>query len=206
MITQDLINEHAELWQLATHHSFVEGIRSGSIPKKVFDSWLTQLYHFVKAFARTQARIIAQAPLEDVRILVDGLKAVMAELDWFENKAQEREISFDVPLGPVVRAHIDFLLALTYETYPHQIVVLWAIERIYLEAWKSTLSGSSTYRDFTEHWTTYDDYAQALEAAANRAMAGTNESVSDDFNWAVKYMIKFWEMGYEKEALLSSAA
>jgi thiaminase/transcriptional activator TenA len=203
MTGQDLIYEYAELWKSATHHPFLEAIRSGSMPETIFNSWLTQVYHFVGATTRVQARILAQAPREDLALLASGLKAVLAELTWFENKAHERGICLEIPPGPIVQAQSDFLLSITYEAYPRQITMLWAMERSYLEAWKTALPGTPTYQEFTEHWTSFDGYVEALEAATNRALARTKESVREVFYWAVWHMTKFWQMGYEEEQLIA---
>jgi thiaminase/transcriptional activator TenA len=201
MTGQDLIHKYVDLWKSATLHPFIEGIRSGSMPEETFNSWLAQVYHFVREAIQAQARILAQAPREDLELLADGLRSVVAELSWLENRAQERGISLDIPLCPIVRAQNDFLQSITYKAYPHQITVLWALERSYLEAWKTTLPGNPTYQEFIEHWTTFDDYVEALEAATNRELAKTEESVSELFYWATWYMTKFWQMGYEGERL-----
>ncbi len=126
MTAKDLIESEAELWHAATHHRFLDSVRDGTLPLDAFARWLAQDYHFAEALTRVEARYLAGAPREDLALLASGVQAMVAELDWFEHKAAEREIDLEAPLHPTARAYIDYLHALCARPYSVQLTALWA--------------------------------------------------------------------------------
>ncbi len=165
---------------------------------KDFARWLAQDYHFGVALIRTEARILASAPREDLELLAGGVQAMVAELDWFERKASERAIDLNVPLHPAARAYIDYLHALTDELYSVQLTALWALEFAYLEGWRTALPGAPAFREFVEHWTNdgFAAYVAALETATNRVLAQAGDAHRQMFRRVAKYEQAFWEMAY----------
>ncbi len=200
MKAKDLIEGNAELWRAATHHAFLDEVRDGTLAPAVFARWLSQDYHFAVALTRTEARALACAPREDLELLVGGIQAMVAELDWFESKASERAIDLDLPLHPTVRAYIDYLRALADEPYSVQLTALWALERAYLEGWRTARPGAPAFREFVERWTSdaFATYVGALEAAANRAISQGGDPEREAFRWVAKYEKDFWEMAYAR--------
>ncbi len=204
MTPTDLLTGHRELWQDATHHPFLDGVRDGRLPGSAFDRWLVQDYHFVEALVRTQARILAGAPRKDLAVLSAGVKAGVDELAWFAQTARTRDVTLQAPLHLTCRAYINFLHALTYDPYVVQITALWAIERAYLDAWTTARGGEDIYREFVEHWTNpaFHDYVRGLEDAAHHALIAAtsleNQAVSDAFRWVARYEAAFWEIGADK--------
>jgi thiaminase/transcriptional activator TenA len=198
MTAEDLVRDESELWYAATHHPFLHGVRDGTLPADAFARWLCQDYRFAVALTQAEARYLANAPREDFELLAGGVLAMVAELEWFERKASEHKLVLDVPLHPTARAYVDYLHALTYQTYSVQLTALWALERAYLEGWRTALPGAPPFREFVEHWTneTYSAYVDALEAAANRALARGGEAERDAFRWVARYERAFWEMAY----------
>jgi thiaminase/transcriptional activator TenA len=93
---------------------------------------------------------------------------------------------------------VDYLLATAYAPYPVQLTVLWALERAYLEAWRTALPGAPAYREFVEHWTNqaYAGWVCELEAAADRALEGGGEAEREAFRWIARYERDFWQMAY----------
>ncbi len=189
MRTKELIRGDAELWRAATHHAFLDEVRDGTLAPAAFARWLSQDYHFAVALTRTEARALACAPREDLELLVGGIQAMVAELDWFESQASERAIDLDVPLHPTARAYIDYLGALADEPYSVQLTALWALERAYLEGWRTALPGAPPFREFVEHWThdAFSAYVDALEAAVNRAIVPGGDAEREAFRWVAKY-------------------
>ena len=198
MKARDLIEGNAQLWRAATHHAFLDEVRDGTLAPAAFARWLSQDYHFAVALTRTEARALACAPREDLELLVGGIQAMVAELDWFESKASERAIDLDVPLHPTARAYIDYLRALTDEPYSVQLTALWALELAYLEGWRTARPGAPAFREFVEHWTSdaFAAYVDALEAAANRVLADAGEPEREAFRWIASYERDFWQMAY----------
>jgi thiaminase len=200
MRTKEMIKGDAELWRTATHHAFLDEVGDGTLARAAFARWLSQDYHFGVALTRTQARALACAPREDLELLVGGIQAMVAELDWFESQASERAIDLDVPLHPTARTYIDYLRALAGEPYSVQLTALWALERAYLEGWRTALPGAPAFREFVEHWThdAFSAYVDALEAAVNRAIGRSGAAEREAFRWVAKYEQAFWEMAYAR--------
>ena len=196
---------HDELWHAATHHPFLDGVRDGSLPVRAFDLWLVQDYHFVATAFAFQSLVLSIAPRGDQRLLVDGLSALVAELDWFETHAAARGLLFDAPLQPACRAYGDFLLATAREPYAATITTVWTVERAYLEAWNSARPGAPAYQEYVEHWTApgFEAYVSALAAAADRAlMAATPEArraAEGAFIWTARYEREFWQMALQSD-------
>lgn len=198
MTTRELMADDAALWHAATHHPFLEGVRDGTLDPAAFSRWLVQDYHFVLALTAAEGRYLAHAPREDLGILAQGIQAMVAELAWFERKAGERGLDLAAPLHPTTRAYVDYLQATSYEPYAVQCTALWALERAYLEAWRTALPGAGAYREYVEHWTNeaYAAWVEALEDAANRVLADAGEPERDAFRWIARYERDFWQMAF----------
>ncbi len=199
---EDLLERHATGWREATRHLFLDGAREGTLPADAFERWLVQDRLYVSDLLVFQARLLARTPRPAQAVVAGGLVAAEAELTWFEGLARERSITLEVPHHPTAAAYRELLHELDAESYPVGIVALWAIERAYLEAWRSALPGHPDYREFVEHWTTPDfaAYVAGLEAAANAAM---DEASSDERERAEEMFLAvarlekdFWEMAF----------
>jgi len=201
--TLQLIADDAEPWHAATRHPFLDGVRDGTLDRAAFSRWLVQDFHFALALTRAEGRYLANAPREDLQLLVQGVQAMVAELAWFERKATERGLDLAAPLHPTTRAYVDYLQATTYEPYAVQLTALWALECAYLEAWRTALPGAPAYREFVEHWTNegYAAWVDSLEAAANRVLARGGEAAREAFRWIARYERDFWQMGYAGAAM-----
>jgi thiaminase/transcriptional activator TenA len=204
MTPTDLLTGHRELWQEATHHPFLDGVRDGRLPGSAFDRWLVQDYHFVEALVRTQARILAGAPRKDLEVLSAGVKAGVDELAWFAQTARTRGVTLQTPVHLTCRAYVNFLYALTYDRYVVQITAVWAIERAYLDAWTTARGGEDTYGEFVEHWTNpaFQAYVTDLEGAAHHALVAAtsleNQAAAEAFRSVARYEAAFWEIGAAK--------
>ena len=81
-------------------------------------------------------------------------------------------------------------------------MALWAIERAYLEAWRSAAPGHPDYQEFAEHWTVpeFAAYVDALEEAANTALkeasAEEQKEAERAFLGVARLEWDFWEMAY----------
>ncbi len=198
MKAHELIAAEARLWHEATHHRFLDQVREGTLASAAFARWLSQDYHFGVALLRAEARWLAGAPRDDLPLLAGGVGAMVEEIDWFERKAGERGIDLERPLHPTVRTYIDYLCALSDEPYPVQLTALWALERAYLEAWRTARPGAPAFREFVERWTNdaFAAYVDALEAALNRALAVGGDAERDAFRWVARHERAFWQMAY----------
>jgi thiaminase len=199
----ELLERHPAAWRRATQHPFLDAVREGTLPAGVFEAWLTQDYLFAADLLIFQSRLLARAPRLSQAVLAGGLVALEAELGWFESKADERGLELKTSRHPTSAAYRDFLLTnLERETYTVGITALWALERAYLEAWRSAAPGHPDYREFVEHWTTpeFAEYVAGLEDAASSALKycdqGERERAEAAFLRIARLEKDFWEMAW----------
>jgi thiaminase len=203
MNTTELLKKHADLWHRATHHRFLDGIRSGDLPQEAFDRWLVQDYRFVEAGLRAQCLLLAQAPRRDHALLAGGVAALTAELDWFEAHLRSRGVSLDVELLPTNRAYQDFLIVMAQAPYAPALMVAATAERAYFDAWTGTLPPAPQYEEFAARWTSdaFRDYVHALADATDRALAEASlldqQKAEEAFVWTARYEAAFWEMVFQ---------
>jgi thiaminase len=202
----ELLLRHAFLWKEATRHPFLDGVRDGSLPSAAFETWLVQDYHFVAAALGFQAWVLGRAPRVDQRVLVNGLSALVEELDWFEGLARASELSLAVSPQPAGRAYAAFLAGLHDAPYVAGVATVWAIERAYLEAWNGVRPGAARYRAYVEHWTTpeFASYVDSLAVAADRALADASpaeaRAAEAAFVATAQHERAFWQMAFAASA------
>ncbi|CAN5810345.1 thiaminase II [soil metagenome] len=203
MKPRDLLDNHPDVWQKATRHPFLDGVREGALSTGAFDSWLKQDYVFVSDLLVFQARLLARSPRPHQAVLAGGLVAVEAELGWFEDKARERGLELAAHRLPATAAYRDFMFGMENEPYPAAITALWALELAYLEAWRGAAPGHSEYREFVEHWTTreFADYVAGLEEAAGASLESADgkelQRAESTFLEVCRLERDFWEMALQ---------
>jgi thiaminase/transcriptional activator TenA len=197
----ELVARHAEPWREAAQHRFLDAVREGRLPPDAFAAWLTQDYLYVNDLLAFQAHLLARAPRPSQQVLVTGLVALEAELTWFESRAQARGMRLNEARHPVTEAYRAFLVRLDGEPYVVGITALWALERIYQEAWSYARPGAPGYREFVEHWTVpeFATYVAGLEQAANDALiaeGALSQAVEQAFLETVELERRFWDMAW----------
>ena len=200
MKTSDLIARYPEEWHAATHHPFLDGVRTGDLPEAAFNRWLEQDYLFVHCLLRAQAMVLADAPRGGLLVLAQGLAALAAELDWFEGHLAARGLNRAAALLPACRDYCRFLTAIGNAEYPKSILALWAVERAYLEAWSGVRPGAPAYREFVGHWTVpeFAAYVDGLAAAADDVLAaGGHADLEQTFLAVARHEAAFWQMTLE---------
>lgn len=181
------------LWAAASRHPFLDAVREGTITDSAFDRWLVQDAFFVADLLVFQARLLARAPREAQHTLVGGCTALVAELDWFDDKAAQRGIDPRQPPLPATLAYRDLLNRLDVAPYDAAITALWVIERVYLLAWTSAASDTSPFAEFVEHWTApeFAAYVDALGALA--VTDGHGEVIAE----VLSHEVAFWDMALD---------
>ncbi len=200
---EELRQASLDRWQRATRHPFLAAVRDGTLPEPAFATWLVQDYHFVRGLLPFQARLLALAPRRDQAVLARGLLSLVDELGWFEDQAARRHLDLQGPVHPVCRNYVNFLWALSFGPYAAQLVALWTLERVYLEAWNEARPGAEPYREFVAHWThpAFARYVQELEAAVDQALQEATEkehqAAQEAFTETLEHEIRFWDMSWE---------
>ena len=201
-VADDLLQRHADVWQGATRHPFLEAIRGGTVPLAAFNAWLEQDYLFVADLLRFQARLLARAPRYAQAVLAGGLVALESELGWFEAQAAARGLRLEVAPRPATAAYAQALARRDAGAFAPALVALWALERVYLEAWQSARPGAEQYRPFVEHWTVpaFAEYVAGLQATVERALAEATALAADGeaaFVEVARLERAFWDMAWQ---------
>jgi thiaminase/transcriptional activator TenA len=195
-----LVQRHAGAWRQATHHPFLDGIREGTLADDALVRWLVQDHLFVVDLLEFQWGLTERAPAAARAVLSAGVAALEAELLWFGQLARARGLDLHANRLPAAEAYRAFLGQLAASPYQVAMVALWAIERVYLEAWQSARPGAPALRELVEHWTApaFAEYVRGLEAAATSALAaGSGELASAAERACVEVARlgrQFWDM------------
>ena len=200
MTSAALIERHAGLWTAATTHPFLDGARDGSLDEETFGRWLEQDRLFVVGLVRAWGTLLAGAPVDDFELISGGLLAFSDELAWFDQLADQRELSVNVEASADAAAYIRFLDELGRSPYPVAMTGMWAVEAAYLQAWRGILGGSGTYAAIVEHWAN-DDFAafvERLEQVVDRELLSA-PAHRDAAEWAFvcvcEHEARFWSLG-----------
>lgn len=178
MPTSELLRDHSAAWERATRHPFLLGVRDGTLPAGAFDTWLLQDHHYVGDLLRFQARLLARAPRPAQAVLAAGAVALVEELAWFEELAGRRGIRIGAPRLPATAAYGQLLERLDAADVPTAVAGLWAVERVYLDAWTAAAPGAPEYAGYVAHWTApgFAGYVDGLAATAD-ALGGRHDAV-----------------------------
>jgi thiaminase/transcriptional activator TenA len=165
----ELLRGHEQAWLCATRHPFLERVREGTLPEDAFVAWLVQDRLFVGDLLCFQARLLARAPRRAQRMLAAGALALVDELAWFDEQGKRLGLDLEAERLPATRAYGALLERLEGEPFEAAITALWALERVYLDAWSFAAPAASPYDAFVEHWTTpeFRAYVDELEVFAD---------------------------------------
>jgi thiaminase len=200
MPVADLPDRDPAGWARATEHPFLAAIREGSVPEAAFDVWLAQDYRFVTDLLGFQARLLARVSRAAQPVLAGGLVALVDELAWFERCADARGLDLAVRPLPATVGYGGLLQRLDAADVAVALAMLWAVERVYLDAWSHATPGAPAYREFVEHWTApeFGTYVTALAAAADDTLrrAGEPPALDQWFADVIAAETEFWDMAW----------
>lgn len=112
-LAKTLWAENADLAQAALEHPFVQGLRTGTLPRQNFQSYIAQDAYFLDAFARAYALALAHSPdQQGLQDCFDLLLGVLEELRLHESYAARWGVDLsNVTPTSATLAYTDFLLA-----------------------------------------------------------------------------------------------
>jgi formylaminopyrimidine deformylase / aminopyrimidine aminohydrolase len=171
MSSAELRRGHEQAWLRATRPLFLERLREGTLPEDAFATWLVQDKLFVGDLLSFQARLLARALRRAQRVLATGALALVDELAWFDQQGERFGLDPEAERLPATRAYRAVLERLEGEPFEEAITALWALERVYLEAWSLAEPAAEPYSAFVEHWTSpeFRAYVEELERFADPA-------------------------------------
>lgn len=197
-----LLQHYSQAWQEATVHPFLEQCKLGSIQPKQFNTWLVQDYLFVVEFARMVARVLAVAPPHHFDVLLGGLSALKDELNWFKEKAAERQLNLDIQKQSTCQEYCNYLNDISAMPYPVQVTALWAIELAYNQGWQLQGVMPEPYGEFAERWGNpgFTEYVKLLEKQADEELGMTSEEIQKQAEAAFLKIARlekdFWQMAF----------
>lgn len=200
MRPDELLTRHAQAWQMATRHKFLDAARDGTLSPRIFGTWLIQDFLFVADEITSQAELLTRVPRDAQRLLIGGLTALISEAGWFEMHAQRRNLSLEATRSPACAAYRTFLRGLEQKPYPVALAAIWAVERAYLDAWKSASPCTSQYQEYVEHWVNADfehfveDFEQIVELAL--ASGEFDQEAEAVFLQVTQLERDFWDMAW----------
>lgn len=190
------------LWQEAIRHPFLTQCRTGEIQPQQFNTWLVQDYLFVVEFTRMAARLLAAAPIEHFDTLLSGLTALQDELNWFRDKAAERQLDLDTAKQPTCAQYCDYMASLATAAYPVQATAFWTIEAAYNQGWQLPGHMVPPYDEFANRWgnSSFTEYVTLLEQQADQVLQSTEPEIQQQAEAAFLQIATlekdFWQMAY----------
>ena len=199
---KQLLQNHSQVWQKATVHPFLDRCKSGTIERQQFNTWLVQDYLFVVEFTRMVARILAMAPAHHFDVLLGGLIALKDELNWFQEKASERQLNLKTEKQSTCTEYCNYMESLAAMPYAVQATALWAIELAYNQGWQLPGKMPDPYNEFADRWGNpgFTEYVKLLEQQADEALQTASEAVHKQAEEAFLNVAKlekdFWQMAF----------
>jgi len=244
-ITSHLLRLTPEAYLRATQHSFLKAAGDKSISKERLEGWLTQdqIYAFVGypkfislLTSKIPLRVFPDAPgssptLEErlLALFSSSLSNVVREVNFFKQTARENDLNIarhptnglsaeNELTGPVTKAYTDFMVSTAATgTLGEGLVLLWATEKCYLEAWTYARSHMTTSSEFStlpagtsraleafiNNWTSSEFHAFVGEigalldeyaaTASPREYEELNQKAEEIWRWTLWYEERFWD-------------
>jgi thiaminase len=196
MAASSLVRNAGPLWDEATQSPFLDALAAGALAADAFRRWLAQDYLFAKDLMAFQAIVLAKAPRDCHKPLIEGLAALDREMGWFETHAGRLQVDLGIPPQPTCRRYTDFLIRCAYtQTCPVLLAILFGVEASYLAAW-SSLEPAGPHAEFIERWSSanFAAYVEALGALAERH---PHEAAQEHFDELLVHEREFWKMSWE---------
>ena len=185
-----------ELWPQAIHADFLSAIGDGDLPREAFERWLVQDYLFAQGLTTFEAITVAKTPRPAQKILIAGLAAMDAEMDWFEEMARNRNLDLSAVPHPTCRRYVDFLVASAY-SLPFEVLlaILYSVEVSYLCAW-GELNPIGPYAEFIQRWSN-PQFVEYVRQLLQLCDGNPHEDQQQYFNEVLRHERDFWRMTWE---------
>jgi len=197
-----LLATHADAWEKATVHPFLQQCQQGSIAPQQFNTWLVQDYLFVLAFTRMAGRLLSIAPDSHLDTLLGGMIALKDELLWFQAKAAERGLDLNTDRQPTCQTYCEFMVAVAEQPYAVQATTFWAIELAYNQGWQRHSPMPAPYNEFADRWGNpgFTEYVNQLAQQADSALATADQATASETTIAflkeAELEKDFWQMAF----------
>ncbi|WP_292703902.1 hypothetical protein [Nostoc sp. NMS2] len=99
---------------------------------------------------------IASAPPQHFDVILGGLAALKDELNWFKEKATQRQLNLNIKKQPTCREYCEYMHSLADKPYPVQATAFWAIELAYNQGWQLPGNMPAPDNEFAQRWGNID--------------------------------------------------
>jgi len=160
LITKKLWKKNFQLALLSLNSKFVQGIKTGKLPKYIFQEYVAQDYFFLEIFAKAYSLAVSKSKDKyQKKILSQLLNGVSNELILHETYAKEWEIDLSKNyIKPATLNYTNFLYEVSKKGSTVEIMfAMTPCMRLYSWIGKTLLS--TTFSNIYKEWIlTYSDY------------------------------------------------
>ena len=170
LITKKLWDNNSELALSSLNTNFVQGLKTGKLPKSIFQEYLAQDYFFLETFARAYGLAVSKSKdKHTIRTLSQLLLGVSEELILHETYAKNWDIDItNNYIKPTTKNYTDFLDNVSKKRSLIEIMfAMTPCMRLY--AWigqsLSKMSFESTYKEWIINYSdnSFEQLAKSLE-------------------------------------------
>ena len=169
-ITKKLWEDNYEIALLSLNTKFVQGLKNGSLPKKIFQEYLAQDYFFLETFAKAYGLAVSKSKdKHSIRKLSELLMGVSEELILHETYAKEWDIDLSNNyIKKTTKNYTDFLNDTAKRLSSVEIMfAMTPCMRLYSWIGKSLYKGDfdNTYKEWiiTYSDVSFENLANSLE-------------------------------------------
>ncbi|WP_413677102.1 TenA family protein [Prochlorococcus sp. MED1] len=111
LLSNTLWESNYELALLSLKSKFVQGLKTGNLPKNIFQEYVAQDYYFLESFSRAYGLAVSKSKDKNsIKVLSQLLVGVSEELILHETYAKEWEIDLSTNyIRPATKNYTDFL-------------------------------------------------------------------------------------------------
>lgn len=201
-LTSTLLESNPAQFEAATRHPFLQAAGQGQVTKHELSRWLSQDRLYAETYIAFITSLITRVPLpfsfienkdaslrwRIINLLTGCLDKIRREIEFFTKTANEYGLSLDQPwegsgtFGPnaITEQYISLFNAFHLEpqqTLLDGLLVLWATEKCYLEAWtyasihmpqdvnaQSDADSGALRNEFIPNWSSkeFDDFVRNI--------------------------------------------
>ena len=158
-LTHRLLALSSSSFAAATQHPFLQAAGNGTLPKRTLSAWLSQDRLYAQSYIRFIGLLLSKTKLRSsvngeeslqwriTDMLIEALANIRREILFFERTGMKYGLDLQMPwkgeesfsANDVTKAYIDLFTSVAdpRTSLLEGLVVLWATEKCYFEAWSS---------------------------------------------------------------------
>jgi formylaminopyrimidine deformylase / aminopyrimidine aminohydrolase len=199
-VIEILEEDFGPLWNRVVRHPFVIAAADGSLHRDAADRWLVEDHHFIMSFRRfLGGLVLACQDRVSADVLSQGFTALQFELTLFRTTATKEGVDLDRQPSPSTVSWSAYLLNSLHDGYTTAIAVLYAAERVYLEAWQSVRAWAdrgSRYWPFIDNWSSdaFGDWVDAIGILVDRTTPESGgQVIRRAFERVLRYELQYMD-------------